>query len=220
MLADDHEIVRTGIKQMLESEQDLQIVAEAANGREAVELALEHQPDVLIMDISMPQMTGIEATQALTQANSPVRVLILSMFDREEYVLNAVKYGAYGYILKDTDKPRFLKAIHKIANGEKYYSSEVSQIIIDQYLHGVTTPEASSPSTQTDTYNRASTYDITKREHEILERIVNGHSNKTISDELQISVRTIETHRLHIMKKLNVNNAADLIRIAIKQQIV
>lgn len=221
VLADDHEIVRNGIKQMIESEEYIEVVAEASNGHEAIEKVLQYKPDVLITDISMPGMTGIEAARELVASKTTTRILMLSMFDREEYVLNAVDLGAHGYILKDTDKAKFIKAINKVAQGEKYFSSEISSIIVNQYLNSV----GGTPQTKTIVSNATSTidlsmYDITKREKQILSRVVNGASNKVIAEELGISVRTIETHRLNIMKKLGVNNAADLVRVALQNNLI
>lgn len=224
VLADDHEIVRNGIKQMLESENTIKVIGEASNGKEAVDLVSTLEPDVLITDISMPEMNGIEAASALVQNNTKTKILMLSMFDREEYVLSAVKLGAHGYLLKDTDKSKFLKAIGKVVNGEKYFSSEISNIIVSQYLNTVSngdilTGSGGSVITSTSPSNTDS-FDITKREKQILSKVVNGQSNKIIAEELGISVRTIETHRLNIMKKLKVNNAADLVRIAMQNGLV
>ena len=222
VLADDHEIVRNGIKQMLESENTIKVVGEASNGREAVALVMQLQPDVLITDISMPEMTGIEAASELVAKKANTKILMLSMFDREEYVLSAVKLGAHGYLLKDTDKVKFLKAINKVVKGEKYFSSEISNIIVNQYLTSVTTGETltGSGGVVINSSNSVDNFDITKREKQILSSVVNGQSNKVIAEELGISVRTIETHRLNIMKKLKVNNAADLVRIAMKNGLV
>lgn len=222
VLADDHEIVRNGIKQMLESENTIKVVGEASNGKEAVSLVMQLQPDVLITDISMPEMTGIEAASELVSRKTNSKILMLSMFDREEYVLSAVKLGAHGYLLKDTDKTKFIKAINKVVNGEKYFSSEISNIIVNQYLTSVTTGETltGSGGVVINGTSSVDSFDITKREKQILSSVVNGQSNKVIAEELGISVRTIETHRLNIMKKLKVNNAADLVRIAMKNGLV
>lgn len=222
VLADDHEIVRTGIKQMIESEDYIDVVAEASNGKEAIQKVMEHNPDVLITDISMPGMTGIEAARELVNQKTKTRILMLSMFDREEYVLNAVNLGAHGYILKDTDKIKFIKAINKVAAGEKYFSSEISSIIVNQYLTtmGGAPSQVRTPETGATSMVDLSMYDITKREKQILSKVVNGASNKVIAEELGISVRTIETHRLNIMKKLGVNNAADLVRVALQNNLI
>ncbi len=211
VLADDHEIIRNGIKQLFESEEYVEIVAEASNGREAIEMVNKHAPDILVMDISMPEMTGIEAVDELKKSNTNTKVLILSMFDKDEYVLKAVELGAYGYLLKDTGKEGFIKALRMIMNGEKYFSSEISNIIVNQYLNNMNTTSSGSGKMKTD---------LTKRENDILCLVVKGYNNRKIAEEFGISVRTIETHRLNIMKKLKVNNAAELVRVAIENKLV
>lgn len=216
VLADDHEIVRNGIKQLLESEPQIEVVGEAINGLEAIERVNELQPDILITDISMPKMDGIEATSKLNEQGTSTRIIILSMFDKEEYVLKAVELGAYGYLLKDTGKERFIKAIFTVNEGEKYFGSEISNIIINEYLSSKKGGSSSSGFDE----NKKPKNDLTKRETEILTLIVRGFNNKKIADEFNISVRTIETHRLNIMKKLQVNNAAELVRVAIENNLV
>ena len=211
VLADDHEIIRNGIKQLFESEEYVEIVAEASNGREAIEMVNKHAPDILVMDISMPEMTGIEAVDELKKSNTNTKVLILSMFDKDEYVLKAVELGAYGYLLKDTGKEGFIKALRMIMNGEKYFSSEISNIIVNQYLNNMNSTSSGSGKMKTD---------LTKRENDILCLVVKGYNNRKIAEEFGISVRTIETHRLNIMKKLKVNNAAELVRVAIENKLV
>lgn len=210
VLTDDHEIVRTGIKQMLESEDYIEVVGEGSNGNDAIRLVQELEPDILLMDISMPEKTGIEAADELKNLGTKTRVLILSMFDKEEYVVKSVELGAYGYLLKDTGKDRFIKAIKTVNRGEKYFSSEISNIIVNQYLNSVNNPSAGSKTRS----------GLTKRETEILNLVVKGYNNKKIAEKYDISVRTIETHRLNIMKKLKVNNAAELVRVAIENKLV
>lgn len=209
VLADDHEIVRNGIKQLFESEGYIEVVAEASNGKEAIVAVKNFKPDILVMDISMPEMTGIEAVDELSKLKTETKILILSMFDKDEYVLKAVEFGAYGYLLKDTGKESFIKALHTIMGGEKYFSSEISNIIVNQYLNTVGNPSSSKVKSE-----------LTKRENDILSLVVKGYNNRKIAEEFGISVRTIETHRLNIMKKLKVNNAAELVRVAIENKLV
>lgn len=210
VLADDHAIVRDGIKQLLETEEYIQIVGEASSGKEAIECVEEHQPDILIMDISMPEMTGIEATDELIKRKSETKVLILSMYDKEEYVLKAVKLGAFGYLMKDTSKDKFVKAIKTVQNGQKYFSSEISNIIVNEYLSNMQTGGTAKKSKSL----------LTKREAEILSLVTKGYNNKKIADSFDLSIRTVETHRLNIMKKLNVNNAAEMVRVALERELV
>lgn len=209
IIADDHAIVREGICQLLESEDYIEIVGEASDGKEAIELVRAKSPDILIMDISMPNMTGTEALGALVKEGVSTKVLMLSMFDKEEYVLKAVELGAYGYLMKDTSKDKFIKAVNNIYNGQKYFSSEISNIIVGQYLNTVQSKKT-----------RKEKELLTRREKEILTAVVNGKNNKAIAEKYDLSVRTVETHRLNIMKKLGVSNAVELVKIAIDQKLV
>ncbi|MTI32446.1 response regulator transcription factor [Xanthovirga aplysinae] len=211
VIVDDHEIVRFGMKMLFDSEPSIEVVGLGSNGKEALELVKEQEPDILILDINMPGMNGLDTMEELKKMKLPTKVLFLSMFDREEYVLKAVDSGAYGYLLKDNGKEKIIKALRTIMNGNKYFSSEVSNIIVNRYLDSKPAHPPNRPHKD---------YALTKREMDILSRIVKGDSNPTISEECGISVRTIETHRSKIMKKLSVNNAADMVRVALEQKIV
>lgn len=211
VLVDDHQIVRDGLKLLLNGQDDFEIVAEGKNGYEAIELVKNHEPDVLICDISMPEMNGLEAVEAIKKESQQTYVLFLSMFDKEDYVTTAVRLGADGYMLKDSGKDEMIKAIRKVAAGEKCFTSDVSGILVNQLING---------GTKFDHTTRNTEFNITKREQQILRKIVDGFSNKQIAEETEISVRTIETHRLNIMKKLKVNNAADLVRKALTFNLV
>jgi two-component system, NarL family, response regulator DegU len=205
-LADDHQIVRDGIKSLLENETDIEVVGEASNGIEAIELVNKLHPDVLVIDIRMPEMNGIEATKRLNDAGTSTRCMILSMHDDEEYVFRSIDSGAQGYLLKDTGKEEFLKAIRTIAKGEKYFSSPISNILVNNYL---------SNKNQSQHQTMAELpFQLTKREWEILGLIVEGQGNKEIAGKFGKSIRTIETHRFKIMKKLNVRNVVELINVA------
>ena len=208
ILIDDHQIVRDGLKLVLNSQEDFRIIAEGSNGKEAINLVKTHQPDVLISDISMPEMSGLEAVEQIKKDSPETNILFLSMFDKEEYVTTAARLGAQGYLLKDTGKEEMVKAIRKVAIGGKYFSSDVSGILINQLMKPINTNEVITSTDEND-------FKLTKREKHILKKIVDGQSNKQIAEEAAISVRTIETHRLNIMKKLKVNNAADLVRKAL-----
>lgn len=206
VLVDDHQIVRDGLKLLLNGQEDFEIIAEGKNGLEAIELVKEHKPDILISDISMPDMNGLEAVEQIKKSSESTCVLFLSMFDKEDYVTTAVRLGADGYILKDSGKEEMIKAIRKVASGEKYFSSDVSGILVNHLVNGGSKPESNSGNLE---------FNLTKRERQILKKIVDGWSNKQIAEDADISVRTIETHRLNIMKKIKVNNAADLVRKAL-----
>ncbi|MDW3209074.1 MAG: response regulator transcription factor [Reichenbachiella sp.] len=209
ILADDHVIVRNGIKILLESEGEVEVIAEASNGQEAIEKVTQLKPDILISDIRMPVMNGLEATAELKKVSPDTKTLILSMHDDEEYIIKSVECGASGYLLKDTTKEEFVKALRSILDGHKYFSGDISDVLVNGYLNKST--GGSAPSGDAGTMVKAD-YHITKREKQILQLVYEGHSNKEIADELGKSIRTVETHRFNIMKKLEVSNITELIR--------
>ncbi|SMD36995.1 two component transcriptional regulator, LuxR family [Reichenbachiella faecimaris] len=209
ILADDHVIVRNGIKILLESEGEVEVIAEASNGQEAVDKVKQLKPDILISDIRMPIMNGLEATAELKKVSPDTKTLILSMHDDEEYIIKSVECGASGYLLKDTTKEEFVKALRSILEGHKYFSGDISDVLVNGYLNKNTGGSASSSDSGTMV---KTDYHITKREKQILQLVYEGHSNKEIADELGKSIRTIETHRFNIMKKLGVGNITELIR--------
>lgn len=213
VLADDHDIVRNGIKQLLDKETDIEVVGEAADGEEAVQKVEELSPDVLVMDVGMPKMNGIEAIRALKEKGLETKVLILSMFDVEEYVLKAVEFGALGYVLKDADKMKFLDAIRTVYDGKKYYGHDISSFIVEKYLDTMSQSGIVKKKNQVDA-------ELSNREISILSEIVRGKSNKFIAEEMGVSVRTIESHRLNMMKKLKVANVAEMVRVAIEGGLV
>ena len=179
VLADDHVVVRSGIKNLLENEGDIVVVGEASNGK--------------------------EATKELKNNGTSIKILILSMHDDEDYILQSIECGASGYLLKDTSKEEFLKAIKAIHQGGKYFSGDISQVLVNNYLNG----KDKKSIKKTSTVNH---YDVTKREKQILKMIASGIGNKEIAEKLGKSIRTIETHRFNIMKKLKVNNVVELLK--------
>lgn len=209
VLADDHAIVRDGIKYLLEEEERLVVVGEASNGKEALELVEKKQPDILIIDVRMPVMNGIEAVRILNQKPNKTKSIVLSMHDSEEYILKSIEAKAMGYLLKDADKAEILKAIYTVYNGEKYFSGDISNIIVNNLLKKTTASEESNSLTlaDDDTLNE---FNLTKKEIEILKLVLLGKTNKEISEELNKSKRTIETHRFNMMKKMNVKNLMEL----------
>ena len=212
VLADDHVLVRKGIKSMLESDSEIAVIGEAGNGKEALRVAKELKPDILVLDIRMPEMTGLEAASLLHDHAPETRAVILSMHDSEEYVVQALQAGAYGYLLKDTDKEEFVKALKQVHTGHKYFSGAVSHVLADQLLNA--RPYMSTRPPVEDMYH------LTRREKEILRMVVDGKHNKEIADSLAKSLRTIETHRFNIMKKLGVNNAIDMVNKTVKENLV
>lgn len=211
VLADDHVLVRNGLKAMLDSDTEINVVGEASNGIEALEVARKLKPDILVLDIRMPEMNGLEAAAQIEAYSPTTKPVILSMHDSEEYVLQALDSGAYGYLLKDTDKNEFVKALKQIHTGSKYFSGAVSNVLANRLLN--TKPYIKNVAVEDQ-------YHLTKKEKEILRMVIDGRQNKHISESLGKSVRTIETHRFNIMKKMNVNNAIDMVNKAVKENLV
>mgnify|MGYP003640760052 FL=1 len=202
VLADDHVFVRDGIKSLLETEDNIIVVGEATDGQEALDTVESSKPDLLIVDIRMPHFTGIEVVEKLRNQNNPVKIIVLSMHESEEYVLKSIKAGADGYLLKGSSKEEFLKALHTVSNGGKYFSGDISSILIDQLKNTINTLDTKQPL--------ADDLVITKREKEILKLLLSGKGNKEIAEALEISKRTAEVHRFNLMKKLKVKNLMEL----------
>jgi two-component system, NarL family, nitrate/nitrite response regulator NarL len=202
VLADDHVFVRDGIKSLLENESNIVVVGEATDGQEALEVVEKMQPDLLIVDIRMPHLTGIEVVEKLRSQNNQVKIVMLSMHESEEYVLKSIQAGADGYLLKGSSKDEFLKALHTVAAGGKYFSGDISSILIGQLTHPTMMLD-SKPVSDEEIL-------ITKREKEILKLLLSGKGNKEIAEALDISKRTAEVHRFNLMKKLKVKNLMEL----------
>lgn len=213
VLADDHVIVRNGIKALLESEQDIRVVGEASDGRQALEVVRKLRPDLVVMDIRMPVMNGIEATRQLVGSSSSTKSLILSMHDNQEYVLQSIECGAAGYLLKDTEKEEFIKALKEIAAGGRYFSSPVAGILADNYLNSVQRIRQAAE-------RKKGLVELSRKEQQILEHVALGLSNKDIAEKLDKSVRTVETQRFKLMKKLGVKNAVELVNVAKENQLI
>ncbi len=205
LIAEDHNIVREGLKGLLEKEPDFSIVGEAGNGFEAVRLAGELKPDVIIMDISMPGMNGTEATRQVLKANSNVRVLALSMESDRRFIVDALESGACGYVLKDAYFKELSEAIRAVAKGETYLGPRINELIIKDYLQRI--PDG-LPLNFTS---------LTERERELLKMVANGKNTKDIASELDISNKTVEAHRQNIMKKLNLFSIAELTKFAVRE---
>jgi DNA-binding NarL/FixJ family response regulator len=208
VLADDHFVVRNGIKTLIDGS-EIEIIGEANNGVEAVEAVKKLSPDVVLMDISMPQMNGLDATEIISKQYKNSKSLILSMYDNEEYILSAVEAGALGYLLKDAPREEILKAIRTVAKGEKYFNSSISNIIINGYLK-----VKKSAISELEVKVK-----LSKKEMIILKQIVEGLNSRQIADKLELSIRTVDNHRANMMKKLSVRNAAELVKYAIEKKI-
>ncbi len=200
LLADDHTIVRQGLKLILSAHADLEVTGEAANGREAVEMAQKLKPDIVLMDVAMPELNGIEATRRMVEANSRIKVLVLSMHKEAVYVREILKAGARGYILKDAIDTELLNAVRSVAKGDGYISPAVSGALLNDYRKDVTDPVDL----------------LSGREREVLQLIAEGRTNKEIATRLNLSVYTIDSHRGKIMEKLNLHSTGELVRFALK----
>ncbi|WMI65422.1 response regulator transcription factor [Aestuariibaculum sp. YM273] len=215
VLADDHVLVRDGIKALLEDQDGIQVIDEASNGLEALEIIKKQKPHLLIVDIRMPEMNGIEVVQKIKEEQVNVKTLVLSMHDSEEYVVKAIQAGADGYLLKGASKEEFLKALNSIAGGGKYFTGDVSAIIMNNFVSGNAT--ATTPKVKKKTKDP---FNLTKRERQILELVLQLKNNKDIAEELEISKRTAEVHRFNLMKKLEVKNLMELSNKAKEYQLV
>lgn len=202
VLTDDHVFVRDGIKSLLENEVNITVVGEAADGLEALTLIDEVKPDLLILDIRMPNLTGIEVVEQLRAKNNFVKIIMLSMHESEEYVLKSIQAGADGYLLKGSSKEEFLKAVQTVSAGGKYFSGDISSILIGQLNNSSLSTEPKQQLGEEQV--------ITKREKEILKLLLSGKGNKEIAESLDISKRTAEVHRFNLMKKLKVKNLMEL----------
>jgi DNA-binding NarL/FixJ family response regulator len=211
MLVDDHQIVRDGIKALLESLDNVQVIGEASNVAELlVKLETSH-PDIIVTDISMPDISGIELTKIINENPdyNGIKVLILSMFTNEDFIFNAIKAGAKGYLPKNTTRRELFDAVNTIYNGDEYFSESISNIILKSYIKKAQGDEQADKKEA-----------LSVRETEILKHFAEGMANQEIADKLFISIRTVESHKNHIMQKLELKSTVDLIKFAIKNKIV
>jgi DNA-binding NarL/FixJ family response regulator len=212
VLADDHALVRAGIRALLHSLEGVQVVGEAGDGSEALSLIGFHQPDVVLMDIGMEGLNGLDATAQLTRQLPNVRVIILSMHANEEYVVQAIRAGAAGYLLKDSAMAELEIAVRAVARGETYLSPPVSKHVLADYVKRV----SGEPAAVSDDRS----HPLTPRQREILQRIAEGQTTQAIAHELGISVKTVETHRSQLMDRLQIHDLAGLVRYAIRTGLV
>ncbi|MEA5427017.1 MULTISPECIES: response regulator transcription factor [Arcicella] len=207
LLADDHDVVRKGMKMLLEDEESVKVIGEASDGLDAIEKVKALSPNVVILDLTMPKMTGIEAAKIISEEYPEVRILIFSMHNNREYIINSVENGASGYLLKDTGKEELMRAINVVSEGRKYFPPEISEVIIDELLSKTT---GNQPDTSRPIFQK-----ITPKEKQILEHIVQGYNSREIADKLFLSIRTVDNHRANMMKKTKAKNTADLVKMAI-----
>jgi DNA-binding NarL/FixJ family response regulator len=210
LLADDHPLVRSGLIKLLEPYKEFVIVGEAGDGEEAVAMTKKLEPDIVIIDLSMPVLSGVEATKLILKNTPSTKVLVLTMHDNEEYVYQILKSGAGGYVLKNSGRDDLAAAIRAVANGERFFSPRISEIMMEAYLRKADARE--ELSTKNDDVP------LTKREKEILSFIADGLNNAQIGEKLFISARTVDTHRTNIMQKLDIHDVANLVRYALSRK--
>ncbi len=206
LIADDHPIFRDGLKSLINEQSKYTLVGEADNGLEVIEKAQKLNPDIVIMDIVMPRMDGILATEHIKKHCPRTKIIILSMYCQKEYIMRAFRAGAAGYLVKDNVSENLIKAIMKVSEGKRYASSDVAEFLIEASMN-------TGKETKEDPFDS-----LSFREKEVLTLIVEGHTNKKIAADLCLSVSTIKTHRNHIMKKLKVHNMASLIKLVVKNR--
>jgi DNA-binding NarL/FixJ family response regulator len=209
ILADDHTIVRKGLRSLLDGERDMDVIGEAGDGREAIELVAQLKPHIIVMDIGMPVLNGLEATRRIIKKHPETKVLILTMHTNEEYVFEILSAGASGYIVKKAAPTELVSAIRAIRQGESFLSPSISKKVIDEYV------QRAGEETREDAFEL-----LTNRERDVLQLIAEGNSTRAISEKLYVSVKTVEAHRSNLQKKLDLHGTADLTRYAIRKGIV
>jgi len=209
LLADDHTVMRNGLRLLLERQGDLTVVGEASDGRQAVDMAAAGNPDVVVMDIAMPQLNGVEATRQIVTRNPNTAIVILSMHSDESYVIRSLKAGARAYLLKDSAEADLISAIHAIIEGKSFFSPGVRRLLKEDYMRELADMGAE------DTYEL-----LTTREREVLQLVAEGKSNKEVANLLNLSLYTVETHRTHILQKLNLHSVPELILYAVRKGII
>jgi DNA-binding NarL/FixJ family response regulator len=209
LLADDHGIVRQGLRAVLARDPALEVVGESADGRETVRLAEALQPSIVIMDIGMPYLNGIEATAQIVRDHPHTGVIILSMHSDETYLLRALGAGAKGYLLKDSAETDLIRAVHTVAQGRPFFSPAITGTMLEDYLRNM------QQRNLTDSWDL-----LTDREKEVLQLIAEGRSNKEVATALELSTYTVETHRANLMQKLNLHNTAEIVLYAVRKKII
>jgi len=207
LIADDHKIVREGLRTLLDKQTGMKVVGEAANGTLAVKQALEQCPDIVIMDVTMPDLNGIEATRRIVAKNSKIKIIALSMHSDRRFMVEMLKNGASGYLLKDSAFDELAFAIKTVMKNQTYLSSQIADLVLKDYINQLNKTDPTAYSL------------LTPREREVLQMLAEGHTTKQISARIHVSVKTVETHRKQIMDKLNIHNIAGLTKYAIREGI-
>lgn len=211
LLVDDHTIVRNGLRSILENTDEVEVIGEAATGEEALEKIPLLKPQIILVDISMPGISGIELVRKVVKQWTNIRPIILSMHNDDAYILKSVEAGTYGYLLKDATRDEILAALHTVKNGDKHFSPSVAAVIANGYLSQIQRVEKASESRKTL---------LSKKEKEVLRLLVEGKSSRQIADQLGLSVRTVDNHRANMMRRLQVHNAAELVKLALEEKLL
>jgi DNA-binding NarL/FixJ family response regulator len=210
LIADDHAVVRKGLITLLEDEPDLLVVGEATDGQDAVEKAARLRPDIVLLDLTMPRMSGLEAAKVLTARHPSARALVFSMHNGQEYVVSAVEAGAWGYLLKDTTREELLSAIHAVAAGEKYFPPQISAALAEALQQKTRARRTEKPASGLSLLSR--------KERQILQHIADGLSSREIAEKLGLSIRTVSNHRANMLRKSKVKNTVELVRMALEER--
>lgn len=209
LIADDHDIVRAGLKALLERQEDIEIVGDASDGRQAAALAEQLSPSIVVLDIAMPQLNGIDAAAQILRRTPDIKIIILSMYGDEEFLVRALAAGVKGYLLKDDVQADLLRAVRAVAAGRSFFSPAIAQTLAEDYVR-----QLQKKGLQ-DSYEL-----LSERERQILQLLAEGKSNKDIAALLNVSPYTVETHRAHLMQKLNLHNTAEIVLYAVRKKIV
>jgi DNA-binding NarL/FixJ family response regulator len=208
LLVDDHTILRQGLRRLLETEPGIQVAGEAKDGREAVDKARELSPDVILMDLAMPALNGLDATRRILKAQPDARILVLSMYLDDDYVNQALDAGVSGYLMKDAPASDLIRAVRAVARGESCFTPQIPQATVDRYK-AVREAEA-----------RRGPVELTHREREVMKLLAEGHTVKEVADLLHLSQKTVDTHKTNLMKKLDIHNRVELVKYAINKKII
>ncbi len=209
MLADDHAVVRDGLRMVLEAQSDIEVVGEASNGREAIRLAKRLRPDIAMLDVAMPELNGIEAAEQIHALSPSTRIVILSMYSTREHILRALRAGAMGYLLKESAAAEVVTAVREVSSARKYLSNKVSDEVIDAFIHPNGPRQVETPLDR-----------LSPREREILQMVAEGRSSIEIGKTLFLSPKTIDTYRSRLMRKLGIRDIAGLVRFAIQHGVI